>query len=230
MTDPAGVAAGAPTAGVPPRVRWAVAAGTRLLRTLARTWRVQEIGREGWNARRASGGGLVVAIWHGQMLPLLAHHRNEGVSILISEHRDGEIIARVVRAFGFATVRGSSSRGGTRALLELVSVLRRGGEIGVTPDGPRGPRHTFAPGALVAANRAGVPVVGIVAHVDRSWRLSSWDGFEIPKPFARIVVAYGEPRMVDGATAREAAERVPEFAAMMDTLRARAESVARGAS
>ncbi len=230
MSAVAGAAERAPDAGVPPRVRWAVAAGSRVLRLLARTWRVREVGREGWNARRAAGRGVVVALWHGQMLPLVAHHRDEGVSVLISEHRDGEIIARVVRAFGFATVRGSTSRGGSRALLELVSVLRRGGEIAVTPDGPRGPRHAFAPGALVAANRAGVPIVGVVAHVDRCWRLSSWDRFEIPKPFARITVAYGEPRPVPGTTPREAAESAPAFTAMMDELRARAEAVARGAS
>ena len=218
-----------PAAPVPARLRWAVAAGARVLRAMARTWRVREIGRDGWNARRAQkGAGTVVAIWHGQMLPLTAHHRDEGVSVLISEHRDGEIIARVTQAFGFRTVRGSSSRGGTRALLELVAVLRRGGEIAVTPDGPRGPRHTFAPGALVAAHRAGVPVVGVVAHVDRAWKLGSWDRFEIPKPFARITVAYSDPTFVPGKTPREAADSAPVFGALMDALRERAEAAARG--
>ncbi|MDF1502643.1 lysophospholipid acyltransferase family protein, partial [Roseisolibacter sp. H3M3-2] len=201
-------------APVPARVRWAVAAGSRVLRLLARTWRVREVGREGWRARRASGeGGVVVALWHGQMLPLVAHHRDEGVAVLISEHRDGEIIARVVRAFGYETVRGSTSRGGGRALLELVGVLRRGREVCVTPDGPRGPRHTFAPGALVDAQRAGVPQRDVAAHVDRAWRLGSWDRFEIPKPFARITVAYSDPTPVPGPTPREAAESAPRFAA-----------------
>jgi hypothetical protein len=160
------------------------------------------------------------------MLPLLAHHRDEGVRVLVSEHRDGEIITRVLEAFGFGAVRGSTSRGGSRALLEIVSVLRQGGEIAVTPDGPRGPRHVFAPGALVAAHRAGVPVVGVVAHVDRAWRMRSWDRFEIPKPFARIVVAYSTPSHVPGATAREAAAAGPEFERMMHELAAHA---ARGA-
>jgi hypothetical protein len=191
---------------------------------------VREVGREGWRARRASGGGVVVAIWHGQMLPLVAHHRDQGVAVLISEHRDGEIIARVVRAFGYATVRGSTSRGGGRALLELVGVLRRGREVCVTPDGPRGPRHAFAPGALIAAQRAGVPLVGVVAHVDRRWQLGSWDRFEIPKPFARITVAYGEPTPVPGETPREAAAAAPRFAAMMQELGRRAEAAARGAA
>ncbi|WP_284351641.1 lysophospholipid acyltransferase family protein [Roseisolibacter agri] len=215
---------------MPLRVRLGVAAGTVVLRLLALTWRFREVGREGWHALRATPGtGVVVACWHGQLLPLVWHHRGEGVAVLISEHRDGEIIARVARALGYDTVRGSTSRGGGRALLELVGVLRRGREIAVTPDGPRGPRHTFAPGALIAAQRAGVPIIGVVAHVDRSWRLRSWDRFEIPKPFARITVAYGDPTPVPGATPREAAEHGAAFAALMDALGARAESAARAA-
>jgi lysophospholipid acyltransferase (LPLAT)-like uncharacterized protein len=203
---------------LPARVRWAVAAGSRLLRVLARTWRVREVGRDGWRARRAAGGGVVVAIWHGQMLPLVAHHRDEGVAVLISEHRDGEIIARVVRAFGLETVRGSTSRGGARALLELVATLRAGRDVAVTPDGPRGPRHEFAPGALVAAHRAGAAVIGVAAHVDRAWRLRSWDAFEIPKPFARITVAYTPAREVPGGSAREAASAAPAFGAELRAL------------
>lgn len=219
-----------PASVVPVRIRVAVAAGTALLRLLALTWRIRQVGREPWRARKASvGGGVVIACWHGQLLPLVWHHRGEGVAILVSEHRDGEIIARVAQSLGYDTVRGSTSRGGGRALLELVGVLRRGREIAVTPDGPRGPRHTFAPGALVAAQRAGVPIVGVVAHVDRCWRLRSWDRFEIPKPFARITVAYSDPTPVPGATPREAAEHGASFAALMDGLRGRAESAARAA-
>lgn len=209
-------------------MRWAVTLGTRFLRALARTWRVREVGREGWRARRAAGQPTVLALWHGQMLPLLAHHREEGVAVLVSEHRDGEIIARVVRAFGFATVRGSTSRGGARALLELAAMLRAGREVAVTPDGPRGPRHTFAPGALVAAQRAGAAVVGVAAHVDRAWQLDSWDAFEIPKPFARITVAYTPPRAVPGATARAAAESAPAFEAELRALLRTAAAAAQG--
>ncbi len=205
-----------------------MALGTRALRALARTWRVREVGREGWRARRAAGLPTVVALWHGQMLPLLAHHRDEGVAVLVSEHRDGEVITRVLRAFGFETVRGSTSRGGTRALLELVRELRAGREVAVTPDGPRGPRHTYAPGALVAAHRAGAAVVGVAAHVDRAWRLGSWDAFEVPKPFARITIAYTPPRPVPGATPRAAAAAAPEFEAELRALLRTAAAAARG--
>ncbi len=205
-----------------------MALGGRALRALAGTWRVREVGREGWRARRAAGLPTVVAIWHGQMLPLLAHHRDEGVAVLVSEHRDGEIITRVLRAFGFQTVRGSTSRSGARALLELARTLRAGREVAVTPDGPRGPRHTFAPGALVAAQRGGAAVVGVAAHVDRAWRLGTWDGFEIPKPFARITVAYTPPRPVPGTSPRAAADAAPAFEAELRALLGVAASAAAG--
>ncbi len=84
--------------------------------------------------------------------------------------------------------------------------------MAITPDGPRGPRHSFAPGALALAHRAGAPIVSIVAHVDRTWQLRSWDGFEIPKPFARVTIAYGAPVALDDADVRSAAARTDEFA------------------
>ena len=209
-------------------LRVAVTLGIPLVRLLARTWRMREVGRESWNRCRAEGRPVVVCLWHGQMLALVPHHRDMGVAVLISEHRDGEIIARVVRAFGFATVRGSTSRGGGRALLELVAVLRRGQEIAVTPDGPRGPRHQFAPGALIAAQRSGAPIVGVVAHVDRAWQLGSWDAFQIPKPFARITIAYSDATPVDAASPREAAAQTERFSALMQGLAERAWRVAHG--
>lgn len=211
-----------------PRVRLAVRLGVPLLRLLVRTWRMHEVGREPWQAHRASGRGVVIALWHGQMLPLMAHHGWEGIAVLTSEHQDGEIIARVAEAFGYGTLRGSTSRGGSRALLEIVAAVRAGREIGVTPDGPRGPQHTFSPGALVAAHRAGVPVVGVVAHADRSWRLRSWDRFEIPKPFARVMIAYSAPLPVPGAGARDAAAAAPAFERMMHDLAAQAARAAHG--
>lgn len=206
----------------------AIVLGGVVMRVLGRTWRVRVYGREWLDARRRGDQPVVYTLWHGQMLPVLWAH-NVRTGVIISEHRDGEIIARIVALFGNFGVRGSSSRGGTRALLESVKVVKQGIDMAFTPDGPRGPRHSFAPGALMLANRAGVPVVTITAHVDRTWQLRSWDGFEIPKPFARVTVLYGEPRRVDDAHVREAAERTGEFAQyMMDDL-ARVAQCARGA-
>jgi lysophospholipid acyltransferase (LPLAT)-like uncharacterized protein len=145
------------------------------------------------------------------MLPLLWWHRGQGIAILVSEHGDGEVISRVALALGFSLVRGSTSRGAERSLLELTRVASSGADVAVSPDGPRGPAHSFAPGALLTAYRASAPILMVAASASSAWRLKSWDRFMIPRPFARVTVAYGEPRIIRASTAREAAARAPQI-------------------
>jgi lysophospholipid acyltransferase (LPLAT)-like uncharacterized protein len=206
------------------RLRWIVPLGAVLVRLLAATWRVRVVNPEHPRALRAAKTPVVFALWHGQLLPLLMMHRNENVSILISEHRDGEIIARIAERLGYRTVRGSTTRGGERALLGLARVLQGGGDVAVTPDGPRGPARRFAPGALVAAQRGGGTILPIAASASRAWRLRSWDAFLIPKPFARVTVAYATPARVDAPTPRAAAELAPRFQALLDSAVALADA------
>jgi lysophospholipid acyltransferase (LPLAT)-like uncharacterized protein len=142
---------------------------------------------------------------------------------VISEHRDGEIIARIVESFGFKTIRGSSSRGAARALIGIVRELERGSEVAVTPDGPRGPARRFASGALVAAQRVGVPIVGVGVFASSAWRLNSWDRFMIPKPFSRVQVAYTLPTSVVATSAREAEGEAPRFESLLNHALAEAE-------
>jgi lysophospholipid acyltransferase (LPLAT)-like uncharacterized protein len=202
------------------RVRIALAAGVGglVVRLLARTWRYRAEGRGSLDRLRAERRPLILALWHGELLPCLWLHRGEGIVVLISTHADGEIVARLVESLGYRTVRGSTSRGGARAILDLVRELEAGHEIAVTTDGPRGPRHAFAPGALAVAQRSGAPVVCGRIRVSRAWRLRSWDRFVIPKPFARVVAAYGEPQYVRAPTARDAEAEVPRFERLMATL------------
>ena len=202
--------------------RAGVAIAPALIRTLVTSWRIRVIGAEPWRALRAAGRPFIFSLWHGQLLPLLAHHRDEGVRVLISEHRDGEIIARIATSLGFHTVRGSTTRGGARALLAMCDALDRGDEVAITPDGPRGPVHVFAPGALVAAHRAGAPIVPAAIAVSSAWRLHSWDAFTIPKPFAHVTIAYGAPLMVEAENARDAAAEAPRFAAALQAAAAAA--------
>jgi lysophospholipid acyltransferase (LPLAT)-like uncharacterized protein len=136
--------------------------------------------------------------------------------VLVSEHKDGELIARMLHAWGFRTIRGSSTRGGGRALLAMIRELGEGSAVVITPDGPRGPAKVFQRGAIVAANRAQMPIVAVGVHVDRAWRLKSWDSLIIPKPFARLRFAYGEPEMVDVASSRDAAGLGGRFEACME--------------
>lgn len=199
-----------------------ILAGGVALRALASTWRYRVIGGETIESLRASNTPFIFSLWHGQLLPLIWHHRDEGVAILVSEHRDGELIARLASSIGYRLVRGSTTRGGERALLSLVRELRSGREVAVTPDGPKGPARSYAAGALIAAQRSGAPIVPIAAHADRAWRLSSWDSFLIPKPFARVTVAYGPPSPVVSPTARDAQSEAPVFEGLMEEVERRA--------
>ena len=191
------------------RVRWAARAGSLLIRVLASTWRLRVINAEKHRALRKNGQPVIYTFWHGTMLPLLWQHRKERVAILISEHGDGEIIARIAHSLGYHSVRGSSSRGGERAILGTARELESGRDVAFTPDGPRGPRESFAPGALIVSQRTGAPLVLITVDAPRAWRLSSWDRFLIPKPFARVTIAYEDPLRVEATDARAAAAQAP---------------------
>lgn len=215
MTTPAASAPKDAQRGLTLGARLGASAGAAVIALLARTWRITVKRRGGVEALREAGTPIAFAFWHGQMLPLLWLHRDEGVAILISSHRDGEIIARIGERLGFRSVRGSSSRGAGRALLGLVRELTSGREVAVTPDGPRGPAERFAPGTLVAAQRAGAAIVPVAAHAASAWRLKSWDRFMIPKPFARITVAYGDPAYVAASEARAAAGEAGRFEALL---------------
>lgn len=203
--------------------RAALVVGPVLLRVLYATWRVRVVNDAGWRALRARGQPFIFALWHGHLLPLVVHHRSQGIRILISEHRDGELIARIANRLGLSSIRGSTTRGAARALLAMCDALVSGHEVAVTPDGPRGPARTFASGAVVAANRAGAPIVAIGVSASRAWRLRSWDSFMIPKPFARVTVAYGDPRYVEAPDSRSAAALAPQFEAELNAAVATAE-------
>ncbi len=190
--------------------------GRGFLQMLARTWRIRVV-NEGYllDLRRAERP-FIFALWHGQLLPLLWHHRRRGVVILISEHRDGELVARAAESLGYGLIRGSSTHGADRALISLVRELKSGHEVAITPDGPRGPAETFAPGALVAAQRSDSFILPVAASADRAWRLGSWDRFVIPKPFARVTIAYATPTKVSATSSRAAADEGPRFERLLN--------------
>ena len=197
------------------KTAWIARLGTALLRALALTWRVRFINDRIVQELRESKTPFIYVLWHGELLPLLWTHRNRKVAVMISEHRDGELVARVARSLGFRLVRGSTSRGAARALLNASRELETGFDLAVTVDGPRGPAHTVAPGALVISQRTNAPMVPVSASASRSWRLNSWDRFMIPKPFARITIAYGNPAKVLASTPRGAAEEGNRFEGLM---------------
>lgn len=200
-----------------------VVVGAFVIRALASTWRVRITNDDTYRTMHANRRPFIFAFWHGQLLPLLWLHRGQGVAIVVSSHRDGELVARVAERLGLRTIRGSSSRGAARALLGVVRELEGGGEVAMTPDGPRGPARRFASGALVAAQRSGAPIIAIGVSARRAWRLRSWDRFLIPKPFTRVSVVYSMPTPVTAASAREAEEEAPRFEALLNDTASAAE-------
>lgn len=206
--------------GVARRLRVAAISvlGGWILRLLGSTWRIRREGGEAFDSMLERKEPFIVVFWHGEIVPVTWVHRRRGIAPLISRHADGEIIARVVEGLGYRTVRGSSSRGGVRALLETAQRVNEGITVGFTPDGPRGPRHVFAPGALIVAQRTGRPIVALGASASRAWHLKSWDRHLVPKPFATVTIRYSEPQFVFADQARDATREQARFETLLGTL------------
>ncbi len=164
-----------------------------LVDALLATARWEVAGAEHYLRVVDSGRGGIFAFWHAHVLVIGHLHRGGGHSIMISRSKDGDYGAALARHWGQVPVRGSSSRGGSAALAALIGHLAAGHSAVFLPDGPRGPRNEVKAGVIVAAQRAGVPIVPIAAGASRAWTVGSWDRMLIPKPFARVQVCYGEP-------------------------------------
>ena len=166
------------------------------LRALFRTLNIQRTGQDTILRPREERTPVIFVFWHGRLLPLIHVHRHQGTVVLVSEHRDGDYLARLLHHFGFGTVRGSSTRGGVRGLKGLIRAAQRGEDLAITPDGPRGPNRELKLGALTVARMTGLPLVPVGVGVTSAWRIGNWDGLLVPKPFSTVWVAYGPPTLV----------------------------------
>jgi lysophospholipid acyltransferase (LPLAT)-like uncharacterized protein len=167
--------------------------GYRLIQLLGATLKWRTEGFEHFDAIAAAGQQPIMAFWHGRILPATYYFRRRGIVVITSENFDGEWIARIIERFGFGTARGSSSRGGLKALLQLTRDLSAGKPAGFTVDGPRGPARVAQPGAVWLAKATGNPVLPFHLEASRHWTLKSWDRTQIPKPFATVSIVIGEP-------------------------------------
>jgi lysophospholipid acyltransferase (LPLAT)-like uncharacterized protein len=167
--------------------------GAVMIRCLGRSWRIRVDGAEHEAAARRESRNVIYAAWHGRMLPITYTLRNRSICVLASEHRDGETLGRTIERLGFGHVRGSSTRGGARAVMDLAEKLKHGFDIGITVDGPRGPRYVAKPGPVQIAKITGAAIVPITSSSRRHRRFSSWDAFELPFPFTEVRVRHGEP-------------------------------------
>jgi lysophospholipid acyltransferase (LPLAT)-like uncharacterized protein len=165
----------------------------RSIRLLHATIRVRVIGEEIPTSFHDRGEGTINVFWHGRLLMLPFFYRGKGLHVLISSHGDGEIIANVMKLFGFCLVRGSSSKRGREAFLEMIRLARENRDLAITPDGPRGPAEVVKEGVAQVARITGRPVVTLAFSSSRGKRFGSWDRFLLPYPFSRGVFVWGEP-------------------------------------
>ena len=177
-----------------------VAALTSTLR-----WRIE--GAEHLDAVKASGRPPIMAFWHGRILPATHFFRRRGIVVITSENFDGEWIAGIIEKFGYGTARGSTSRGAKKALLQLRRDMAEGKPAAFTLDGPRGPAQVAQPGAVWLSKATGNPIVPFHIEANRYWTLRSWDRTQIPKPFATMAIAIGEPVTVAGDADETGIER-----------------------
>jgi lysophospholipid acyltransferase (LPLAT)-like uncharacterized protein len=168
-------------------------AGYPLVAALGATFRWRAEGIEHVEAVRRNGRQPIMAFWHGRILPATVFFRRQGIVVITSENFDGEWIAGIIERFGYGTARGSTSRGGIRALLQLAKDMAAGKPAAFTIDGPRGPARVAQPGAIWLAKTTGNPVVPFHIEADRHWTANSWDRTQIPKPFSHVAIAVGEP-------------------------------------
>jgi len=163
----------------------------------------------------------ILSFWHARILMMPYAYKGWNGSMLISEHRDGAFIADAVQLMGIESSRGSSTRGGARALLEMIRLARQGRALGITPDGPKGPREVVQPGTVQLAKKTGLPLRAVCYATERHKRANSWDRFYLPLPFTRGVFVIGEPVYADSDDDEENLRR---FQQTMDETQAKADS------
>ena len=206
------------------RVKASLIAATAypLIAALCRTYRWQIDGAHYYETVTSTGRQPILALWHGRILPGLHYFRNRGVVVITSRNFDGEWIARILHRFGFGTARGSTSRGGARALAQLRRNLAAGRAAAFTIDGPRGPARVVQPGVVFLAGASGHPILPYHIESDRHWILGSWDRTQIPKPFSTVALVIGEPISVSATDEGTIHSKSAELHAALGALERRA--------
>ncbi|MBI4056904.1 MAG: lysophospholipid acyltransferase family protein [Elusimicrobia bacterium] len=183
------------------------------------TWKGSEIPRN----LESQGINFVYAFWHSRQFFFVYSHRHQPVSILVSSSRDGEYIAKMLELSGMKTVRGSSTRGGSKALKELVDHARQGNHLGITPDGPRGPAREVKQGVLFLAQKLGLSIIPITYAAKRKMVFGSWDKIHLPLPCNRIVIAHGTPIQMSSQDSLE--EKSQELKMALDHITRQADEM-----
>ena len=180
--------------------RWLIAVGFRILQLWALTLRYKIEDRAGI-VGKVTAQNYIASLWHNRLLifpfVLRRFFPDRHGAALISASRDGELLADAIKRFGYDVVRGSSSRLGASAILQLSQTLASGRDVVITPDGPRGPAYELGPGVVFLAQKSGAAVVPVNIEYSSCWRLKSWDRFILPRPFAKVHVIIGSPHHIE---------------------------------
>jgi lysophospholipid acyltransferase (LPLAT)-like uncharacterized protein len=169
------------------------AVGTPVIEALGATYHWLEAGAEHLRKLERDGRQPIFAFWHGRVLAATLYFRDRGIIVITSENFDGEWIARIIRKFGYGTARGSTSRGGVRALIQLKRDMAAGSPAAFTVDGPRGPARVAQPGVIWLAGATGNPIVPFHIESSSYWTVNSWDRHQVPKPGSDVAIAIGAP-------------------------------------
>ncbi len=165
----------------------------------------------GYDIVRDRPGPKIYASWHGRTILGALLFRGQGVATIISTSRDGEMQDRIFRRFGFQTIRGSSSRGGVKALIDCIRVLKTGATMAFTPDGPRGPSGVVQDGIVQMAQKSGAAIIPVGVSARRRWLAKSWDRYMVPKPFTHALMIFGDPILVSPDANRDELERIRHY-------------------
>jgi lysophospholipid acyltransferase (LPLAT)-like uncharacterized protein len=200
-------------------IRAAAGAFFLLIKLIGKTVRFETVGARHLEAIERDGKTPIYTVWHDRIFLGTYYLRNRRIVVITSQSFDGEYIARFLTWFGFGTARGSSTRGGTRALVEMIRLMKKGLATAFTIDGPKGPRYVAKSGACLLAKKTGNPVLPFSVEAEKFWTIKSWDKLQIPKPFTRARFYYAEPVSVAADAADEEIERKrEELQAKLDDL------------
>jgi lysophospholipid acyltransferase (LPLAT)-like uncharacterized protein len=186
---------------------------------IGRTIRFEVEGWENFESIDRAGKLPIYAFWHDRIFAGTYFFRNRGIAVITSQSKDGEYIARFIQRLGYGAIRGSSTRGGVGALVEMIRTMRNGTPTAFTLDGPKGPRYEAKPGAVLLAKKTGNPVMPFVVECSRFWTIGSWDRLQIPKPFTRAKLTIASPIYVDGdADEAEMKQKLRELQLSLDAM------------
>lgn len=198
--------------------------GYLIVRLIGSTIRFEKTGWENFEAIKAAGKIPIYSFWHDRIIPGTYFFREHGIIVLSSSSFDSEYTARCIQRLGFGIVKGSSSRGGARALVRMIRMMKSGFEMAFTIDGPRGPRYKAKSGPIILAKKTGNPLMPFVIECEDYWTLKSWDRLQIPKPFTKANLIIGEPIFVESrARDKELEAKIVELQTSLDELVLRGE-------